>query len=254
MLVLVRALGTRFIVGDGATCLDEDANQEGGDAAAAASRWGVWGGARRIACTAPTFPPNLMKRVRSERLAEAEVESVGVLVGPLRQWEADVEAKQPERRIVAKADANGVTQIEVYVPYLREHVAGVVEHGRPQPGPRVAIPQLLVDDDHRLAAQGQVVGSPRPERVDVESPHAVGAAGLEEIVERNALAAEDLDEAEAIPVGPQHRRSSQDPGQRELGELLREVEVRAQHLRRHEDVQAQEGAARRVQRVVPRVA
>src|SRR5687768_11078724 len=59
---------------------------------AAASRWGVWGGARRIAGAAPTFPPNLNTPARARAPDErpscsrtAELRSGMVLVVHLAQ-------------------------------------------------------------------------------------------------------------------------------------------------------------------------
>jgi uncharacterized membrane protein len=41
--------------------LKPQADREAGAAAGGGRRWGVWGGARRIACAAPTFPPSLVR-------------------------------------------------------------------------------------------------------------------------------------------------------------------------------------------------
>ena len=53
--------------------LNKGAHEEGGGSRAAATgaRWGVWGGARDIACAVPTFPPSLISW-REDRAAVPE--------------------------------------------------------------------------------------------------------------------------------------------------------------------------------------
>ena len=100
---------------------------------------------------------------RLERLAQPEVEPVRVLALLLGDGEADVEAQQAEGRVVPETEAHGVAQVEPDVVHVRVDVPRVVEDRAAEPRARVPLPQLLVDDDHRLAAEREAVGALRPE-------------------------------------------------------------------------------------------
>src|SRR5688572_15929971 len=194
--------------------------------------------------------------VASERLADAEVEAAPPLTRTGIEDEAVVPAQQEPRRAHTQAHASRLAQIERDIADARIHIADVGKDHAIEPTEQRGA-ELVVENDQRIAASRNLIGSDRADRILREAAHAVAAAGEEPLGHRHNTA-NAFGQSDAY-AGSKYETRTQDLvgqrlalrwPQREIVEVLAEVlhvcEIRPEPARR-------EGQRLRLERPLRRI-